>query len=112
MAAVPSEELRTVLWKFVILLTANFQFRNRSTCSKGPVKRASKVFRDSQDLKSPGSSLYHICKENHENTSYSVCHENINRRYRLESFSELSFKIAWRERIWRPKFSNNYKNQC
>ena len=39
---------------FVILLTANFQFRNRSTCSKGPMKRADKVCGDSQDLKSPG----------------------------------------------------------
>ena len=48
MAAVPSEELRTVL-----LLTANFKFRNRSTCSKGPMKRAGKVCGDSQDLKSP-----------------------------------------------------------
>ena len=39
---------------FVILLTANFKFRNRSTCSKGPMKRAGKVYGDSQDLKSPG----------------------------------------------------------
>ena len=54
MAAVPSEELRTVLWMFVILLIANFKFRNRSTCSKGPMKRAGKVCGDSQDLKSPG----------------------------------------------------------
>ena len=54
MAAVPSEELRTVPWMFVILLTANFKFRNRSTCSKGPMKRAGKVCGDSQDLKSPG----------------------------------------------------------
>ena len=38
MAAVPSEKLRTVLWMFVILLTANVKFRNRSTCSKGPMK--------------------------------------------------------------------------
>ena len=34
MAAVPSEELKAVLWVFVILLTANFKFRNRSTGSK------------------------------------------------------------------------------
>ena len=46
MAAVPSKELRTVL---------SFKFRNRSTCSKGPMKSASKVCGDSQDLKSPGS---------------------------------------------------------
>ena len=39
---------------FVILLTANFKFRNRSTCSKGPIKRAGKVCGDSQDLESPG----------------------------------------------------------
>ena len=39
---------------FVILLTANFKFRNRSTCSKGPMKRAGKVCGDSQDLESPG----------------------------------------------------------
>ena len=50
MAAVPSEELRM----FVILLTANFKFRNRSTCLKRPMKRAGKVCGDSQDLKSPG----------------------------------------------------------
>ena len=50
MADVPSEELRM----FVILLTANFKFRNRSTCSNGPMKRAGKVCGDSQDLKSPG----------------------------------------------------------
>ena len=56
MAAVPSEELRTVLWMFVILLIANFKFRNRSTCSKGPMKRAGKVCGDSQDLKSPGKA--------------------------------------------------------
>ena len=55
MAAVPSEELRTVLWMFVILLTANFKFRNHSTCSKRPMKKAGKVCRDSQDLKSPGT---------------------------------------------------------
>ena len=54
MAAVPSEELRTVLWMFVFLLTANLKFRNRSTCSKGPLKRDGKVCGDSQDLKSPG----------------------------------------------------------
>ena len=35
---------------FVILLTANFKFRNRSRCSKGPMKRAGKVCGDSQDL--------------------------------------------------------------
>ena len=39
---------------FVNLLTANFKFRNRSTCSKEPVKWAGKVCGDSQDLKSPG----------------------------------------------------------
>ena len=39
---------------FVILLTADFKFRNRSSCSKGPIKRADKVCGDSQDLKSPG----------------------------------------------------------
>ena len=38
----------------VILITANFKFRNRSTCSKEPMKRAGKVCGDSQDLKSPG----------------------------------------------------------
>ena len=54
MAAVPSEDLRTVLSMFVILLPANFKFRNRSTCSKGPMKRAGKICGDSQDLKSPG----------------------------------------------------------
>ena len=43
MAAVTSEELRTVLWMFVLLLTADFKFRNRSTCSKGPMKRTGKV---------------------------------------------------------------------
>ena len=46
MAAVPSEELRTVLSMFVILLTVDFKFRNRSTCSKGPMKRAGKVCGD------------------------------------------------------------------
>ena len=55
MAAVPSEELRTVLWMSVILITASFKFRNRSTCSNEPIKRAGKVCGDSQDLKSPGS---------------------------------------------------------
>ena len=50
MAVVPSEELRTVLLMFVILSTSNFKFRNRSTCSKGPIKRAGKVCGDSQDL--------------------------------------------------------------
>ena len=54
MAAVSSEELRTVLWMFVILLAANFKFRNRCTCSKGSMKKAGKVCGDSQDLKSPG----------------------------------------------------------
>ena len=38
MSAVPSEQLRTVLWMFVILLTANFKFRKRSRCSKGPMR--------------------------------------------------------------------------
>ena len=37
---------------FVILLTANFKFRNNSTCSKGPKKRAGKVCGDSRDLNS------------------------------------------------------------
>ena len=55
MVVVPSEELRTVLRMSVILLTANFKFRNRSTCSKGPMKRADVVCGDSQDLKSRGS---------------------------------------------------------
>ena len=55
MAVMPSKELRTVFCMFVILLTANFKFRNRSTCSKGPMKRAGKVCGDSQDLKSPGT---------------------------------------------------------
>ena len=27
----------------MVLITANFKFRNRSTCSKGPIKRAGKV---------------------------------------------------------------------
>ena len=54
MVAVPSEELRTVLRMFVILLTANFKFRNRFTWSDGPMKRAGKVCGDSQDLKSLG----------------------------------------------------------
>ena len=40
---------------FMILLTANFKFRNRSTCSKEPIKRTGKVCGDSQDLKSAGS---------------------------------------------------------
>ena len=47
---------------FVILLTANFKFRNRSTCSKGPMKRDGKGCEDSQDMKSPGeadSCYYH-----------------------------------------------------
>ena len=57
MAAVPSEELRTVLLMSVILITVNFKFRNRSTCSKGPMKRAGKVCGDSQDLKSPGGEV-------------------------------------------------------
>ena len=39
----PSEELRTVLWMSMILITANFKFRNRSTCSKEPTKRAGNV---------------------------------------------------------------------
>ena len=54
MAAVPSEELRTVLLMFVIIITANLKFRNGSTCSKGPIKRAGKVCGDSQHLKSSG----------------------------------------------------------
>ena len=45
----------------VILITANFKCRNRSTCSKGPIKRAGKVFGDSQDLKSPGSMHLRSC---------------------------------------------------
>ena len=57
MAVMPSEELRTVLGMSVILITANFKFRNRSTCSKEPLKRAGKVCGDSQDLKSPGLLL-------------------------------------------------------
>ena len=40
----------------VILVTANFIFRNCYTCSKEPMKRAGKVCGDSQDLKSPGDS--------------------------------------------------------
>ena len=52
MAAVPSEELRAILKMFVIL--CKFKFRNRSTCSKGPIKRAGKVCGDFRDLKSPG----------------------------------------------------------
>ena len=36
---------------------ANFKFRNRSTCSKGPMKRAGKDCGDSPDLKSPGGSI-------------------------------------------------------
>ena len=43
----------------VILITANFKFRNRSTCSKGPIKRAGKVRGDFQDLKSPGCVSKH-----------------------------------------------------
>ena len=42
---------------FVILLTADIKFRNRSTCSKGPMKRTGKVCGDSQDLKSPGGKF-------------------------------------------------------
>ena len=38
----------------MILITAKFKFRNRSTRSKEPMKRAGKVCGDSQDLKSPG----------------------------------------------------------
>ena len=59
MAVVPSEELKTVLLMSVILITANFECRNRSTCSKEPIKRASKVCGDSQHLKSPGSGRKH-----------------------------------------------------
>ena len=40
---------------FVILLRANFKFRNPSTCSKGAMKRAGKVCGDSQDMKFPGT---------------------------------------------------------
>ena len=47
MAAVPSEELRTVVRMFVILLTANFKFTNHSTCSNRPIKGAGKVCGDS-----------------------------------------------------------------
>ena len=54
MVAVPSEEFRTVLWMFVILLTTNFKIQNRFNCSKGPIKRAGKVCEDFSDLKSPG----------------------------------------------------------
>ena len=57
MAVMLSEELRTVLPMFLILLTVNFKFRNRFTNSKGPIKRAGNVCRDFQDLKSPGSCL-------------------------------------------------------
>ena len=39
---------------FAILLTANFKFRNSSTCSKGSMKRTGKVCGYSQDLKSSG----------------------------------------------------------
>ena len=47
----------------VILVTAKFKFRNRSTCSKEPMKRAGKVCGDSQDLKSPGSddNVINLC---------------------------------------------------
>ena len=58
MATVPSKEIRTVLRMSVILITAYFKFRNRSTCSKGAIKRAGKVCGDSQDLKSPGCNLF------------------------------------------------------
>ena len=57
MAAVSSEELRTVLGMSVILITANFKFPNRSTCSNEQIGRALKVCGDSQDLKSPGWNL-------------------------------------------------------
>ena len=53
MEAVPSEEPRTVFYMFVILLTADFKFRNRSTCSKEPMKRIGRDCGDSQDLESP-----------------------------------------------------------
>ena len=56
MAVMPSEELKTVFGMSVILITANFKFRNRSKCSKEPMKRAGKVCGDSQDLKSPGKA--------------------------------------------------------
>ena len=52
MGVVPSED--------VAILTANFKFRNRSTCSKGQMKRAGKVCGNSQDLKSPGSYFEHF----------------------------------------------------
>ena len=45
---------------FVILLTANFRFRNRSTCSEGTMKRAGKICGHSQDLKSPGSGYIEV----------------------------------------------------
>ena len=68
MAAVPSKEIRTVLQMSVILITAYFKFRNRSTCSKGPIKRAGKVCGDSQDLKSPGS--YNLYIKDKPKTAY------------------------------------------
>ena len=70
MVTVPSEELRIVPWMFVILWTANFKFRNHSTCSKEPMTRAGKVCGDSQYLKSPGrkaAKLYRAAA----NTGYS-----------------------------------------
>ena len=36
----PSEELRTVLWTSVVVLTVNCKFRDRFTYSNGPIKRA------------------------------------------------------------------------
>ena len=42
----------------LIFLTGNLKFRNSSTCSEGPMKRAGKVCGDSQDLKSPGCLRY------------------------------------------------------
>ena len=44
----------------VILITENFKFRNRSKCSKEPMKRAVKICGDSQDLKSPGCFIVRI----------------------------------------------------
>ena len=44
MAALPSEELRTLPWMFVIFLTENFKFLSRFTYSNGPIERAGKVW--------------------------------------------------------------------
>ena len=56
----------------VILITANFKFRNHSTCSKGPIKRAGKVCGDSQDLKSPGNDYQPPSEWNQCKTAYLV----------------------------------------